>query len=88
MIIMVACFACKHRTKDISWRTAKQRQRAEVVCRTCGGTERISVEETLPCSKCRLNGQLESLLVYQDTIGRLMVWRCSLGHALTELVVP
>lgn len=85
MIVIVACSACKRRGMDTGWRTSKQRQGTEVVCRACNGTGQTRVEETLPCTKCRLNGQLESSLVYQDTIGHLVVWRCSFGHDWTEL---
>ncbi len=88
MMIMVACSACQRRGLDMSWRASKQRHRAEVVCGACGGTGLIRIEETLPCAKCRLNGQLESSLVYQDIIGRLVVWRCSFGHDWTELATP
>ena len=59
---------------------------ASVACRTCQGTGRICVEETLPCEECRLLGAPESWLVYQDTIGRLTIWRCRSGHVRTEAV--
>jgi hypothetical protein len=59
---------------------------ASVACRTCEGTGQICVEETLPCEECRLMGEPKSSLVYQDTIGRLTVWRCRFGHVRTEAI--
>ena len=87
-MMMVACSTCKRRSMDTRWRSSKQRDGTEVVCGACGGTGWIRIEETLPCAKCQLNGELKSSLVYQDIIGRLVVWRCSFGHDWTELVTP
>ena len=85
MIIMVPCYACTQGSMEARWRGSKQPPAAGV-CRACDGTGRMSVEETLQCSECRLKGKPESLLVYQDTIGRLAVWRCSIGHVWTNVV--
>lgn len=85
MIIMVPCYACKRRGVDTGWRTSNQRSGTAAACGVCRGTGQMSVEETLPCSKCRLDGKLDSSLVFQDAIGRLMIWRCSFGHDWTKV---
>ena len=89
MIIMVPCYACKDPGIGMGRRSAKHQQAAAaaaIVCHACEGTGRMSVEETLLCSECRLKGKPGSSLVYQDTVGRLAVWRCSFGHDWTEVV--
>ena len=85
MIIQVPCYACKRREMDMGWRTSNQRLATANVCSVCHSTGQMSVEETLPCAKCRLNGKPDSSLIYQDAIGRLMIWRCSFGHDWTKV---